>query len=711
MIDHKVRGIVNSLSRAKDDRFVENLLLGLLNAIDAQYVFVAEINDERTLARTCNVIAYGESVDNFEYALSGTPCENTQSGTCCVHPSGIQPLYPEDLLLVDMGIEGYVGVPLKNSRDETDFILVALFTEPVENAFEVESLFLLFSGMLLKELEKQSVIEKLKMSDQIIRESKEAIIITDSATKIVYVNKAFSNITGYSLAEVEGKRPNVLSSGQHDKQFYQSLWHDLNETGYWQGEIVNKSKDGHLFPTRTAIQAFDNGNKDGLQYVGFFTDITEEQAKDSELYLQTHFDSLTGLANRFFLAERIREEIDVTGDSETAFFVLYIGLDHFKDINDFYGFATGDELLVRVAGMLKTIVQDSDLLARVGGDQFGLFFKADRHDAVHRFLDRAYSLFEPAISLAGHHVQLDISVGVAKYPDDGSSMEDLLSKAEQALYQAKESGRNRISFYTDDIQAKVIARVSLKNALKVAIEKEQVNVVFQPIIDLETSKVIKLEALARWEYEGSPVSPDDFIRIAEEFGLIYDLGCIILRKSCEAVVQLKTLGWLDLSVNVNRSIKEFERKECVQEWLSIVGSHNLEGRDVNFELTESILAPEQKNNLEKLARLQEAGSIISLDDFGTGFSSLSYLRNFPIDELKIDRSFVAQMDRDEEDRVLVNTIIAMAKALGMRVVAEGIETEEQKQQLLAMGCDSGQGYFISKPLELNTLITYLDFIE
>jgi len=708
MIDQKLRRIISTISKADTGSFFENILFGLSSAIDADYVFIAELNSEHTSARTHTVVNNRQVISNFEYALKGTPCEITLSGICCVHPQGIQPLYPEDHLLVEMGIEGYVGVPLKDSKNEVNFILVALFEKPVENVSEAESLFLLFSGMILKELEKQSVIEKLKLTDQIIRESNEAIMITDFNTEIIFVNKAFCNITGYSPSEALGQKTNLLNSGHHNNQFYKELWEQLNSEGHWSGEITNQKKNGQPFISKLSINTIKNEEKNEKQYVGFFSDVTKYKIKDHELFQKTNYDSLTGLANRNYLKDRLSQSVSQAEISNTDFYLLFLGIDHFKDVNDYFGFQTGDQLLIHVGKQIKSIIRKEDVLARVGGDQFALLVSnVSEQNLVQNFLEKTQHIFYHPLVIANNEIKVSLSIGVAKYPDDTKSVEDLLKKSEQALYITKERGRNNFTFFTAELQDKVIRRITLKNSLKKAIECEQIDVVYQPIIDLKTNTICKFEALARWQNEGNFISPDDFIPIAEEFGLIYDLGLLVLRKACHTLVEIKKLGWNDIAINVNRSVKEFEADDCTNNWIGVLNEFNLLGKDINFELTESILAPECSSSLDSLACLQKSGSKISLDDFGTGFSSLSYIRNFPIDELKIDRSFIMQMDRDEEDKVLVQTIVAMAKALGIKTVAEGIETIEQRKELLALGCNYGQGYLISKPLASTQLEEYL----
>lgn len=709
MIDRQVKSIVHALSKAEQDNFFENILISLANATGADYVFIAQINRDIQSASTLTAVNNGQLIDNFEYALKGTPCEITQKGNCCVHPSNIQPLYPDDQLLVDMGIQGYAGIPLKNKKNEVDYIVVALFQAPFDNEEDIESLFLLFSGMMLKELEKQFAFEKLRLTDQIISDSNEAIMITDVDTNIIYVNNAFSKITGYAFNDAVGKQPNLLGSGYHDDAFYQELWEQLNSSGHWAGEIHNKKKNGEPFFSKLSINAIRKEDDSQTQYVGFFSDITQDKEKDQEIFQKTHYDSLTGLANRQYLLTRIAQSTDQQSNFQKPFYVLFLDIDHFKDVNDYFGFITGDKLIAQVGTRIQSIIRSNDVLARLTGDQFALLIHGvgEQYLAQH-FLERIKRLFKTPIAINDHEHKVSLSIGIAKYPDDTLSAEELLSKSEQALYNAKEKGRNTFTFFTDELQQKVIRRISLKNALKEAIKHNQIDVVYQPIINIETNQICKFEALARWQHNDQYVSPEEFIQIAEEFGLIYDLGLLILRKACGTLKELKAKGWHDIAINVNRSVNEFGPDHAIDSWIQILEDYDLQGSDINFELTESILAPEQKSSLSKLKRLQDNGSKISLDDFGTGYSSLSYLRNFPIDELKIDRSFVMHMHRSEGDIVLIQTIIAMAKSLGITTVAEGIETEEHQQALLDMGCHSGQGYLISKPLPPQDLPGYLD---
>lgn len=709
MIDSQVKQIVHSLSMADQDNFFENILIGLENATAADYVFISRINKDELSASTLTSVSGGRPIENVDYVLEGTPCETTRTSNCCVHPSNVQPLYPDDSLLVELGIEGYAGIPLRNDKNEVNFILVALFKKPIENTQDVEALLRLFSGMILKELEKQFAFERLQLTDQIISESNEAIMITDVDTNIIYVNKAFSKITGHSFEEAVGHKPTILSSGNHEKAFYQDLWQQLNSSGYWTGEIHNKKKNGEPFFSRLSISSIRREDKNQTQYVGFFSDVTENKAKDQELFQKTHYDSLTGLANRQYLIERINQSAHQDARYRTTFYVLFLDIDHFKDVNDYFGFITGDKLIAEVGTRIQSIIRTTDVLARLAGDQFALLVHGvSEQYLVQHFLERIKRLFNAPIAIDNHPHKVSLSIGIAKYPDDTDSAEDLLPKSEQALYNAKEKGRDTFTFFTDEIQQKVIRRVSLKNALKETINKGDIDVVYQPIINIETNMICKFEALARWQHQGNWISPEEFIRIAEEFNLIYDLGVLILKKACATLRDLKKQGWQDIAINVNRSVNEFEPSHCVDTWINLLNTYELEGADINFELTESILAPEQQSSLKQLKRLQDNGSKISLDDFGTGFSSLSYIRNFPIDELKIDRSFVTHMHRSEEDRILIKTIIAMAKSLGIRTVAEGIETEEHRRALLKMGCDYGQGYLFSKPLPAQDIPSYLE---
>ncbi len=709
MIEHKIQTIVEDLASTHSGNFFDTITTSLAKAIGADFVFIASLDEEHNKATSFSLIAEGKLADNISYSLEHTPCQQVADQQVCSHLDNIQALYPEDQLLIDMAIEGYIGVPINNPQGRAQAILVALYRQAIERESEVKALFLLFSGLIAKELDKKRTIEKLQVANQVIHNSHEAILICSSDNKINYANDAFCKITGYSQAEVIGQNPNILNSNTHDISFFRDIWATLKKHGFWSGEICNKNKAGESFTAKLSINTIADDNNNISHYVSFFSDISEHKQAKEQIFFQANFDPLTNLANRQLFTDRVNQAIYLAHRQQSMFAVFMLDLDLFKDINDSYGRHVGNKLLVKVAHRLSTLIRETDSAARISGDSFTLLVSNLHYDQEAESLaDKISIAFDDPFYIDDITLHCTFSIGITLYPNDGDNPDSLLKKAEQAMYDAKSNGRNTFSFYTSSMQEAAVRRIGLKNDLQKAIKAESLDVAFQPIICTATKSVAKFEALVRWNNQGEWVSPVEFIPIAEEFGLIKSLGDVVLKKSCLQLKQLKNQGFHSLSFNVNRSIFEFPRNEKDNDqWLYTIHDYGISPRDICFELTESALAPEKSNNIILLQRLQSAGCQIALDDFGTGYSSLSYLRRFPINSLKIDRSFITDMATNYDDKILVSTIIAMAKSLGINVVAEGAETREQTKMLAQMGCDYIQGYYFSKPLPGDQLADYL----
>jgi len=713
MNEYRIKSIVKSLANINSSNFFYDICLSLGKAINADFVFIATLCDNHTLATTIALASEGEIIDNIAYSLAETPCEKTLNSTICTHSCGIQHLYPNDILLVDMGIEGYVGIPLKNVEGNTVAILVSLFKEPIANTNEIETLFLLFSGLIEKELHKKSYSEKLELTNIIIENSHEAILIADAQNNIIHTNKAFSNITGYQLDEVLGKAPKLLQSGHHDNNFYNNMWSDLNNKGHWQGEIWNKRKNGEIYPEWLSISTIHNKEHEVTHYVSFFSDITEQNKDKNKIKRQRYFDTLTKLANKKMLFEQVNQVIEENFqkslDKQTLSGLFVMDLDLFKNINSIYGHAFGDKLLVLIAKRLKSIIRDTDVVARTSGDNFALFIRnLPCEQGAQRIAENISKSFSDPFYIDGITTTCTLSIGISLFPHDAKNADGLFKKAEQAMYDAKDNGRNSFTFFTPHMEASAARTLKLKNELEEAINNNGLEVVLQPIISIKTQSVSKFEALVRWNNKGNWVSPVDFIPIAENFNLIDKVGEIVLRKTCLILKSIKEQGFTNIVFNVNRSIYEFPRKQAKNNlWLNVIEECGLVPSDICFELTESVLAPENDNNISLLKHIQKAGCEIALDDFGTGYSSLSYLRRFSIDILKIDRSFIKDMTVVNEDKILVSAIISMAKALGIAVVAEGVEHKEEIDILTELGCDFIQGFYFSKPLPPEEITNYL----
>jgi len=712
VVEEKVKSIIDSLSNSASENFTDVICLSLAKAIKADFVFIAKLNPERTVATTISLAVDGVINDNFSYNLKATPCENVSQGGMCSHISQAQETYPDDQLLIDMNIVGYVGVPLKNSQGETDAILVALYCDSIENETEVTSLFMLFSGMIKKEMEKQVLIDELRTRNKIIEESNDAIIVCDKHLKITSVNKAFTQITGYSFKEVEGKNPNILGAGLNDKHFFKQMWQDIVDNGAWSGEIWNKKKNGEVFPEHLSINAIFDEDNNVSHYVAFFFDISKQKQAEEEIYRQAHFDLLTGIANRSFFMEKLSLAVNSSNENEPTA-LLFMDLDLFKEINDVHGHDFGDELLIKASNCLRSLTKSTDIVARISGDGFAILLNNVVNDEIiDNIITRIFSGFSESFIIHNISIRCTLSMGVVFFRDDSDDASSLIKKAEHAMFHAKDNGRNSFSYFTQDMQNNVQRQLFLKKALSTALNRNLLNVVFQPVVSIKEKKVNKFEALVRWKNEGEWISPEEFIPIAEEFSLIKPLGEFVLDEACRQLKILKSQGFNNIVFNINRSVYEIPlNKSENDQWLVVIEQHGLKPNDICFELTESALAPDKRNNERLFNQLRAAGCTIALDDFGTGYSSLSYLRRIPVDYIKIDKSFIKDMSKNKEDNILVSTIIAMSKSLGKKVVAEGVETKEQLHQLTELGCDYIQGYYFSKPLPSKSLISFLNYFK
>ena len=711
MNDHRIKSIVKSISNINSDNFFDEICISMSRAIDADFVFIAKLDNEHSKASSIAVANNGIVTDNFTYLLEYTPCAEVAGESVCAHSCDIQKLYPNDQLLSDMNINGYVGVPLKNEEGKVNAILVALFEEKVSNIYEVETLFLLFSGLIEKELHKSNFLEKIAFTNNIIESTHEGIMVCDKDRNITYVNPSFTRMTGYTKADLKNKTPKILSSGKQDTNFYQAMWAKINDVGHWQGEIWNKRKDGHEYLEWLSITAVHDEHQELTHYTAFFTDITEQHFVKEKVKHQRLHDTLTQLANKESLFSFIEHSIAQRSnrhDINHSAALLVLDVDLFKKFNSLYSHEFGDKVLIHLANKLKEVVRRSDIVARTSGDNFAVFANYLVGDnAIENIIENITQAFLDPFIIDNVSLKVTFSIGVAYFCQDAQDAHGLFEKAEQAMFAAKDKARNSYGFYSQQLSVKANLEEGLRRSLERAIENDEFSVVYQPIVSLKKKSVTKFEALVRWKNEGNWISPDEFIPVAEKFGLISSIGEIVLNKACIELKQLEDAGFKNIIFNVNRSIYEFPSDVSDFSWLETIKKHNLKPQNICFELTESVLAPENNSYIALLNQLQLEGCTIALDDFGTGYSSLNYLRRFPINTLKIDKSFISDMTKEDGDIVLVSAIISMAKALSIDVVAEGVEMSEEVQILSSLACDYIQGYYFSKPIQSGLLTQYL----
>ena len=542
--------------------------------------------------------------------------------------------------------------------------------------------------------------ESLRLAAMVYENTSEGMLVTDSDNHIVAVNPAFTRITGYELNDVLGKDPSVFSSGRHGPDFYQTMWDTLDRKGQWQGEIWDRRKNGEIHAKYLTINTILNTDGSVYRRVAMFLDITEKKQSEEVIWHQANFDALTQRPNRSMFHDRLDQELHKAQRTHLTLALLFIDLDLFKEVNDTLGHHIGDLLLVEAAQRITACVREVDMVARLGGDEFTVILpELHEHISVERVAANILQKLAEPYHLGDEVIHVTGSIGITLYPRDATDTEGLLKNADQAMYVAKSMGRNRFSYFTQDLQEAAHTRLRLITDLREAIASHQFSVHYQPIVDLVTGEIQKAEALIRWQHpKRGLVSPAEFIPLAEETGLIAPVGDWVFREAARQVQRLRTSHHPAFQISVNKSPKQFRESDAsITAWINYLHELGLPGESITIEITEGLLLNAVADVTDKLQSLRDGGIQISIDDFGTGYSSLAYLKRFHIDYLKIDQSFVRDIETDPNDMALSNAIIVMAHALGLKVIAEGVETASQFKWLKDAGCDYAQGYFFSKP--------------
>lgn len=561
-------------------------------------------------------------------------------------------------------------------------------------------------------IERAKSNQEQTLASLLYQNTSETMMITDANNRIVAVNPAFSITTGYSAEEAMGQNPHMLSSGKQDKAFYDEMWEQLSSTGKWQGEIWNRRKNGELYLEWIRINTIYDKHGAILNRVGLATDITKKRESEDIIWRQANFDPLTNLPNRRMFNDRLNQEIKKTHRADLPLALMFIDLDHFKEINDTLGHTMGDVLLVEAARRLVSCVRDSDSVShdhnsvsRLGGDEFTVVLGELRDvHCVERIAQRILDKLSEPYQLGAEVVYISASVGITLYPADSTNTDTLLKNADQAMYAAKRLGRNRFSFFTESMQVNVQNRMRLTSDLRSALSKHQLYLHYQPIVNMATGKIDKAEALIRWNHptQGN-ISPAEFIPIAEDSGLIVDIGDWVFKEAAQKVARWRKSIHPDFQISINKSPVQFYNVRSSKDnshlnWAEYLKELGLPGQSIAVEITERLLLDSNDSIQNQLIEFRDTGIQISLDDFGTGYSSLSYIKKFDIDYIKIDQSFVRNLETQPDDMAVCEAIIVMAHKLNMKVVAEGVETEQQLDLLKAAGCDYGQGYYFSRPL-------------
>lgn len=583
-------------------------------------------------------------------------------------------------------------------------ILIASFTGNISSVNGTIKTHCVFKDITLEE----KIQKKLKLSDIVFENTTEGIIITNEKTEIISINNAFTKITGYEFEEVKNKNPKILQSGKHNKDFYKNLWENLLKNDSYKCEIWNRKKNGEIYPEWLNISVVKDTEGNILNYVALFSDISKIKDSSAKIEFLAHHDPLTNLPNRLLLKARLNKSIEKANELQQRLAIFFIDIDNFKIINDTYGHSIGDNIINLVANRLSKNIRKNDTISRIGGDEFIIVIEdileiSDIESIAKKIL---FDFKEP-IKMEEYLFDVTISIGISIFPNNGLDVEDLIKHADTAMYSAKNAGKNQFHFYKNEMTSEIYEKVIMKQELNDAIQNNEFEVYYQPQIDLKTNKIIGAEALVRWNHKSlGVVYPNDFISYAEETKQIIPIGEFVLKEACAFMKKLNDSKILEEGIiSVNISSIQIKHGDLLKKIIEELKISKLNPANLDIELTETYIMENVQESILILNELKNLGVKLSIDDFGTGYSSLSYLKLFPIDKLKIDKSFSASLPNDKKDVAITRSIIALSKGLEVKVIAEGVETFEQKEFLKKEKCDEIQGWFYSKALKDK------DFIE
>lgn len=557
--------------------------------------------------------------------------------------------------------------------------------------------------------EKKANEEKLQLSASVFEHASEAMLITDPMNRIIFVNPAFSAITGYAAEEVIGKNPKLLNSGQHSRDFFKDMWKTLLSVGTWRGEIQNRHKNGNIYTELLSINVLKNEAGDVIRHIAVFSDITDAKMAQETIERQATFDWLTGLPNRNLTMDRLGHLLSASRRSGHMFAVMFLDLDHFKAVNDALGHVAGDELLIITAQRIRNILRDADTVGRMGGDEF-IVLLSDLNSAqdIVPIANKIVAEVRRPLTIAGHTLQTATSIGITVYPMDGDTPDVLLKNADSAMYEAKKNGRNTYCFFTHRMQDESNKRLWIDTELLATMQQERIRVHYQPIVRLSDMSIVGAEALAHWHHPARGHIPAEvFVPVAEQNGMIVQLGQTVFETG---IADWKTLHaeTRPLSLSFNLSAAQFVAHNHIASLLEMLSDTQLgQNHRITIEITESLKLFDSTDYLDTLNRFRACGCLIAIDDFGTGHSSLSYLTRIPVDIIKIDKSFVQRITSDPNHAAMVRAILQMADSFDLETVAEGVETKDQLEFLKVHGCDYAQGFLFARPMPFDQLRTTL----
>lgn len=560
------------------------------------------------------------------------------------------------------------------------------------------------------ELHLQQVIhERTRLFAAVFENSQEGITITDRTNRIVTINQAFTQITGFSEEDVIGQNPKILASGRHDKAFYERMWHSINTLGYWKGELWNRCKNGDIRPKWFSISVVRDDVGEIVNHLAIFSDISERKQAEERIEFLAHHDALTSLPNRILTRDRFDHAVAGALREHLKIAVLFVDLDNFKYVNDTFGHQAGDQVILTSVERLKQDIRETDTVSRQGGDEFLVILPSISDSAVvERVASKILANLSAPFDIEGHAIGISASIGITFYPEHGTDFDTLLKNADAAMYAAKTAGKNVYRIFEDEMNVDALDKLKLKAMLRLATDQKEFYLVYQPQIELGTNRIVGVETLIRWNHpEQGNIPPGRFIPLAEESGMISEIGDWVIEEACKQGKQWFDAGVGPFAIAVNISSQQFVNGSVLKTVQSVLEHTGFPAEFLELEFTESGLLSDIQSSLSTIEALREIGVKMSIDDFGTGYSSLSYLQQFKVEKLKIDQSFVRTIGSNTEGMEIVRAIIQLGKTLQLRVIAEGVETELHLQTLLDLGCDEAQGYLISRPILPGDLITFV----
>ena len=608
-----------------------------------------------------------------------------------------------DEMCNDLERKGFAQRECEMRRQDGSVIWIMLTGRPLDQSNVAAGSIWVYTDIT----EKRQHEAQLMLAERVFAHSSEALLITDRAGVIININRAFTQITGYTREEAVGQTPRILKSNRHDETFYRAMWTSVTEKGSWEGEVWDQRKGGEIYPKWLSITVVRDSHGDILNYIGCFSDITERKAAQEKIEYLAHHDALTSLPNRLLLRDRFTHAREQIRRSGRCLAFMFLDLDHFKRINDSLGHRIGDDLLIAVVKRLRSGLREGDTLSRQGGDEFILILNdIDGKETAAKVAEKIISSLNQPFQIGMHSLNTSVSIGIAIAPVDGDDFDSLLQKADTAMYVSKESARGTYCFFHQSMDDQAKRRLDLSNSLRRSLNTDQFRLVYQPQVYADSGRVFGAEALLRWHPDDrTPISPTEFIPLAEEIGMILPIGEWVINQACEQARRWRDDG-LNCRIAVNVSGIQIYRDDIVASIQRAAHCAGISPELIQVELTESTLIEDSLLVQDAISGLKAIGASVAIDDFGTGYSSLAYLKRFRVDKLKIDRSFISDVCINEESAAMTRAVISIAHSLNMRSIAEGVESPEQLAFIRQAGCNEVQGYLYSQPLSTSDFLKF-----